>query len=118
MGRLTTHVLDLARGCPAAGLEVQLWRIDPSSGARTLIRVVTTNSDGRTDDPVLDGEAFQPGLYEFVFLVGSYFADLLPAGEPPFLTAVPVRFTIANGDAHYHVPLLLSPWGYTTYRGS
>jgi hydroxyisourate hydrolase len=109
MGRLTTHVLDTARGRPAAGLEIELRR-----DGRTLRRV-TTNADGRTDGPLLEGEELVPGVYELVFAVGDYFAE---AADPPFLGQVPVRFGIADADAHYHVPLLASPWAYSTYRGS
>lgn len=118
MGRLTTHVLDTAHGRPAAGVEVSLWRIDPQDG-RMLLAETRTNADGRTDAPLLTGPACQAGVYELVFAVGAYFAQhqaLLP--NPPFLDLVPVRFAIADPEAHYHVPLLVSPWAYSTYRGS
>ena len=106
-GRLTTHVLDTAHGRPAAGIPVELARLDGE--ARELLASVTTNADGRTDAPLL--EKLEPGTYELVFSVGAHFAE-------GFLDRVPVRFTIADADAHYHVPLLVSPWSYSTYRGS
>lgn len=116
-GYLTTHVLDLAQGRPAAGLRVELWRLEPD-GARTLLTTTITNSDGRVDAPLLAGEAFRAATYELVFAVDAYFAAAGLAASPPFLTSVPVRFTIADPDAHYHVPLLVTPWAYSTYRGS
>ena len=112
-GRLTTHVLDTAQGRPASGLAIELWR----DGA-CLLRVVT-NADGRTDAPLLTGDDLVAGVYELVFLVGDYFARAgLAQGSLPFLDRVPVRFGIVDADAHYHVPLLTSPWAYSTYRGS
>ncbi len=116
MGALTTHVLDTAQGRPGAGIRVELYAIDPE---RRLVRSVETNHDGRCDAPLLDGEAFRTGEWELVFHVGEYFAaqEGLTLPDPPFLNQVTVRFGIA-ADAHYHVPLLVSPWGYTTYRGS
>ncbi|HEY7020307.1 MAG TPA: hydroxyisourate hydrolase [Ktedonobacterales bacterium] len=116
-GYLTTHVLDLAQGRPAAGMRVELWRL-ADDGARTLDVTTVTNADGRVDEPLLAGEAFQTGTYELLFDVGSYFAAQGLGASPPFLTSVPVRFTIADLDAHYHVPLLVTPWAYSTYRGS
>lgn len=117
-GRLTTHVLDTAHGRPAAGMSIALWRIDVG-GAREFLKEVRTNSDGRTDQPMLAGDEFTPGVYELVFQVADYFAALAPAlPSPPFLSAVPVRFGIADPETHYHVPLLTSPWAYSTYRGS
>ena len=113
MGRLTTHVLDTARGRPAAGLTVELW------AGSTLVRTVRTNADGRTDEPLLGGDAFVAGTYRLVFRVGDYFAGSgLAAEGSPFLDQVPVQFGIADPSAHYHVPLLVSPWAYSTYRGS
>ena len=106
-GRLTTHVLDTANGRPAAGIPIELARLDGER--REPLRAVATNADGRTDEPLL--EDLEPGTYELVFDVGGHF----PEG---FLDRVPVRFTIADADAHYHVPLLVSPWSYSTYRGS
>ncbi|NJK79282.1 MAG: hydroxyisourate hydrolase [Chloroflexaceae bacterium] len=119
MGRLTTHVLDTAQGRPAANLRIDLWALHPHTDERVLIKTVITNRDGRTDVPLLEGEAFKTGVYELCFAVGDYFATeplLQPA--PPFLDVVPVRFGIANASEHFHVPLLVSPYSYTTYRGS
>ena len=110
MGRLTTHVLDTASGRPAAGLRLSLFRVDGNE-PRALVDC-TTNADGRCDAPLLDGEALAPGCYELVFQVGAYF------GAAAFLDEVPVRFRIVDPAQHYHVPLLVSPFGYTTYRGS
>lgn len=115
-GRLTTHVLDTARGRPAAGLRLALYRIDDEQRAHVVSAV--TNADGRCDAPLLEGAAFAPGEYELVFAAGDYLRESGAAlAEPPFLDTVPIRFAIAE-DAHYHVPLLLSPYGYSTYRGS
>lgn len=117
-GRLTTHVLDLAAGRPAAGLRVQLFRLDEGGEPRPLADV-TTNADGRTDRPLLEGPALAPGVYELVFHVADYFrARGLALPEPPFFDRVPVRFGIADPGGHYHVPLLVAPWGYSSYRGS
>ena len=118
-GFLTTHVLDTARGRPAAGMGVELVRID-ESGERRLLKAVRTNADGRTDEPLLGEEEFERGLYELAFDVGEYFAGQPEAGssDPPFLDRVPIRFGIADLQSHYHVPLLASPWSYGTYRGS
>ena len=110
MGKLTTHVLDMARGKPGAGVRVELFRLDGDQ--RSLAADTKTNADGRTDAPLLEGAKFKPGTYEIVFHVGAYFA-----GEG-FLDLVPVQFKIADAGAHYHVPLLCSPWSYSTYRGS
>ena len=113
MGRLTTHILDTAIGRPAAGVRVVLRR-----DGQSLAEVVT-NADGRTDKPLLDGAAFKPGRYELTFHVGDYFRRRGAAlADPPFLDCVPIRFSIADAHAHYHVPLLCSPWSYSTYRGS
>jgi hydroxyisourate hydrolase len=118
MGRLTTHVLDIAQGRPAAGVEIELWRLGPGD-ARELVAAAVTDADGRTTEPLLTGEALQAGGYELIFAVGDYFAGQhLALTDPPFLDLVPVRFTLADPDAHYHVPLLASPWSYATYRGS
>jgi 5-hydroxyisourate hydrolase len=112
---LTTHVLDTAAGRPAAGLRLQLFRLDPSGDGRELLKEATTNADGRTDAPLLDEP--EAGVYEVSFEVGEYFAgEGIP--DPPFLGRVPVRFGIADPSSHYHVPLLVSPWSYSTYRGS
>ena len=116
-GFLTTHVLDTARGCPAQGLKITLYRID--GGGRERIAETVTNADGRTDSPILPQERFATGLYELVFAAGDYLRATGQAGaEPLFLDQVPIRFGMAEGDSHYHVPLLLSPFGYSTYRGS
>lgn len=117
-GRLTTHVLDTARGHPAAGIAIELWRLD-ADGGRALLKTVRTNADGRTDEPLLDAGEMAAGSYELVFAVGAYFAaHAVATSTPPFLDRVPVRFGIAEPAAHYHVPLLASPWAYSTYRGS
>jgi 5-hydroxyisourate hydrolase len=117
MGRLTTHVLDTHGGTPAAGMRVELFRVD--AGGATPVAEVMTNGEGRCDGPLLSGEALRPAVYELRFHVGAYFAArgvALP--EPPFLDVVPVRFGVADAAGHYHVPLLVSPWAYATYRGS
>ncbi|MEI4472502.1 hydroxyisourate hydrolase [Frigidibacter sp. MR17.24] len=115
-GYLTTHVLDTARGCPAAGLRIELYRL--SGTARDKLAEAVTNADGRTDAPILR-EGFAPGTYELVFHAGAYLdASGAPPEDPRFLDVVPLRFGISDGAAHYHVPLLLSPFGYSTYRGS
>ena len=112
-GYLTTHVLDTALGTPAAGLPITLYRIE--GAARTEIAHATTNADGRTDTPILPQDAFATGTYELVFDAGAY---LVATGRPDsFLGLIPIRFAMAEAD-HYHVPLLLSPFGYSTYRGS
>ena len=117
-GRLSTHVLDTAQGRPAADLVVELWRCDSDQPAR-LLKTVSTNADGRTASPLLEGAELQAGVYRLVFLVGAYFArQPLAAAQPAFLDRVPVQFGIADPLAHYHVPLLVSPWAYSTYRGS
>ena len=115
MGRITTHVLDTAAGKPAAGLQVALRKLD---GTPAVLAQAVTNADGRVDQPLLEGAAFQPGCYEITFHVGEYFrrtGTALP--DPPFLDVVPIRFGVA-ADGHYHVPLLVSPYCYSTYRGS
>lgn len=118
-GRLTTHVLDIVHGRPAAGLAVELYRIDPELDVRERIILVRTNAEGRTDGPLLAGDALTEGIYELVFGVGDYFAAVGRANAPiPFLDKVPIRFGISDPDANYHVPLLASPWAYSTYRGS
>lgn len=113
-GFLTTHVLDTAHGKPAAGMEIELARFD-KNGERHVIKTVRTNDDGRTDDPLLTEAEFERGEYEIVFSAGEYFGE---DGDPPFLDKVPIRFGVSDPDAHYHVPLLASPWSYSTYRGS
>lgn len=115
MGRLTTHVLDTATGRPASGLKLTLDRVD---GSRVRLREAVTNADGRVDTPLLEG-ALDAGRYEIVFHAGDYLkASGANLPDPAFLDEVPIRFGIAEADGHYHVPLLLSPFGYSTYRGS
>ena len=115
MGRLSTHVLDTAQGVPGQGVSVKLFSL---VGDRHLIASTTTNADGRTDDPLLNEETFRAGRYELEFAVGAYFRNSdLPSTEPPFLDDVVIRVTLAEGQ-NYHVPLLVSPWSYSTYRGS
>ena len=108
MGKLSTHVLDTANGRPAAGMKIELRHVPSGEVVKTL----TTNSDGRTDEPVLGPAEIAAGEYELVFHVGAYF------GQTKFLDVVPVRFRIADAGQNYHVPLLCSPWSYSTYRGS
>ena len=115
-GFLTTHVLDTARGRPAAGMTLELFRIE--GGKQRSLKTVETNPDGRTDGPILPEGEFVTGLYEIIFRVGDYFAGYEGVGDPPFLDVVPIRFGVADPSAHYHVPLLVSPWSYSTYRGS
>ena len=120
MGKLTTHVLDTAQGRPADGIEIALYRVSGNSHKR--IASAVTNSDGRTDTPILPEDKFATGTYELIFFVGEYLksSGLVKAeGDAPlFLDQVPIRFGIADADSHYHVPLLISPYGYSTYRGS
>ena len=116
-GYLTTHVLDTARGRPAGGLTVHLYRLDGAN--RLILATVQTNADGRTDAPILPKGQLVPGQYELVFEAGAYLDALDPEGAGTrFLDEIPIRFGISDGAAHYHVPLLLSPFGYSTYRGS
>lgn len=115
MGCLTTHVLDTAQGRPAGGLRVDLYRV----GHADQLATGTTNDDGRLEAPLLEGEALTVGTYELVFHAGDYLhAQDLSLTDPPFLDQVVIRFGIADPEEHYHVPLLLSPFGYSTYRGS
>ena len=114
MGWLSTHVLDTARGVPAAGVRVVLYRVS-GTGHRKLGEFVT-NADGRVEGPLLEGGGFSAGSYELVFCAGDYLRGQGLSGD--FLDEIPVRFAVADGTAHYHVPLLLSPFGYSTYRGS
>ena len=114
-GYLTTHVLDTANGCPAQGMKIALYRLD---GERRLIAETVTNHDGRTDSHILPESAFEPGAYELVFHVGDWLDSTgHQAPQPRFLDVVPLRFGMSEQD-HYHVPLLISPYGYSTYRGS
>ncbi len=112
-GRITTHVLDTAAGMPAAGLKIDFYHLNGS--ARDLLKSVTTNGDGRCDEALLAGDAMQAGVFELVFHVGDY---LNRDEAVSFLDQVPVRFGVDDASAHYHVPLLVSPFGYSTYRGS
>lgn len=115
-GYLTTHVLDTARGCPAEGLKIELFKID--GDARQHLKTLVTNSDGRTDEQILPAEAFEVGTYELIFHAGAYLDAIgTPPESPRFLDVIPLRFGMSEAS-HYHVPLLLSPFGYSTYRGS
>ncbi len=114
MGKLTTHVLDTARGKPGAGISVKLFSLEND---RHLVATSVTNDDGRTDQPLLEGDTYRSGSYELEFAIGPYFAGAKLADDPPFLDEVVIRFSVAD-DQHYHVPLLVSPWSYSTYRGS
>ena len=119
MGRLSTHVLDTVSGRPANNVAIELRRLPHERDAGPLARAVT-NADGRTDAPLLSGADLLPGVYEITVHVGDYFKAQGTPGlaDPPFLDAVPIRFTVADADGHYHVPLLVTPWSYSTYRGS
>ena len=114
-GYLTTHILDTAKGCPAADVAIELFR--PGGEKRELLNRLRTNNDGRTDEPILKPGQLQAGQYELVFHIGDYF-DSGSMGINAFLDLVPIRFGISDESAHYHIPLLASPYGYTTYRGS
>jgi len=117
MARLSTHVLDTAHGVPAIGVRIELYARDKDSPR--LISANMTNQDGRTPEPLLQGDSIPTGLYELVFYAGDYFRSLgLPLREPAFLDQIRIAFGIADSTGNYHVPLLLSPYGYTTYRGS
>ncbi len=116
MGRLTTHVLDTAAGKPAAGVNVEVYRVGDS---HEKVATGTTNADGRVDSPLLEGAAFTPGVYEMQFHAGEYMRRHgVATVEPAFLDVIPIRFSVSAADQHFHVPLLLSPFGYSTYRGS
>ncbi|MFH5182089.1 hydroxyisourate hydrolase [Paenibacillus sp. TAB 01] len=123
-GRLTTHVLELSCGRPAVGMRLELFRLS-TGGERKYLLGSKTNADGRVDKPLLEGEALQPGAYELVFHVAEYYrlagqdhGDEISSGQFPFLDQVPVRFGVGDSASHYHVPLLVAPGGYSTYRGS
>lgn len=117
MARLSTHVLDIRSGRPAEGVAIRLFRLE--GDARRLLVETRTNGDGRSERPLLSGDAGEPGAYELEFAIGDYFRSAgAPLSEPAFLEIVPIRFAIAEQDGHYHVPLLCSPWAYSTYRGS
>ncbi|MFP7909652.1 hydroxyisourate hydrolase [Pseudomonas aeruginosa] len=117
MGRLTTHVLDAAHGCPGHGIVVDLYRVDGDRLEHVASR--TTNDDGRCDSPLLEGDAYRSGVYQLQFRAGDYYrARGVALTEPAFLDVVVLRFGIDAGQDHYHVPLLISPYSYSTYRGS
>jgi 5-hydroxyisourate hydrolase len=117
MGRLTTHVLDTASGTPAAGMRIDFAIVE--AGGTRHVRTIRTNTEGRTDEPLLAGDSMRAGTFELTFHVADYFrANGVALADPPFLDRVPLRFAIADTAAHYHVPLLCSPWSYSTYRGS
>jgi 5-hydroxyisourate hydrolase len=117
MARLSTHVLDIARGAPAAGLAIELHRV--VDGRRELVTSSVTNSDGRTSSPLIGDGAVEPGVYELTFRAADYFrASGVPLPDPPFFDEIVVRVGLAEPSASYHVPLLLSPYGYSTYRGT
>ncbi|NJK45435.1 MAG: hydroxyisourate hydrolase [Pleurocapsa sp. SU_196_0] len=116
MARLSTHVLDTARGKPASNLKIELFVVGE---ARGLVKTVFTNDDGRTDEPLLTGESIPTGVYELVFHAGAYLRERgLELPQPAFLDEIVIRFGVSDAHGHYHVPLLLSPYGYSTYRGS
>jgi 5-hydroxyisourate hydrolase len=116
-GWLSTHVLDTARGVPAEGIKIALYRV--SGNSHSKIAETVTNSDGRTDAPILPAETFKTGIYELIFFTGDYLkAQGDTQGDVMFLDQIPIRFGMNDAEAHYHVPLLLSPYGYSTYRGS
>jgi 5-hydroxyisourate hydrolase len=117
MARLSTHVLDTHSGKPASGVRIDLYAL--ANGAERLVKSVVTNADGRTDQPLLSGTDYRPGVYELRFHAGDYFrARGVELPNPPFVDIAPIRFGMADPDGHYHVPLLVSPWSYSTYRGS
>ena len=117
MARLSTHVLDTARGKPAAGVEVSVSILE--KGAPRRLKAAVTNSDGRTDEPLLSGDSLTVGVYELIFSAGAYFRRMgEKLSEPPFLDEVAIRFGISDPHGNYHVPLLIAPHGYSTYRGS
>jgi 5-hydroxyisourate hydrolase len=121
-GKLSTHVLDTVHGCPANNMQIELWAIaigQQKKEQKTLLKTLYTNQDGRTDELLLNAEEMQVGIYEIWFNVSDYFAThQVPQTEPAFLSRVPIRFGISDISDRYHVPLLVSPWAYSTYRGS
>jgi 5-hydroxyisourate hydrolase len=117
MGKLSTHVLDVTQGKPGVGVALELYRLD--GGSRRLLKQAVTNSDGRCDAPLLQGEEMQAGMYELVFAAGDYFAGQgMALPQPRFIDRVSIAFGIADAGQNYHVPLVVSPWAYSTYRGS
>lgn len=118
MPSVTTHILDLVHGCPAAAVSVCVYFIQ-SETKKEKLNELKTNQDGRVDEPLVRGADFKQGEYELLYNVGEYFGQKgVQAGEPPFLTKVSVRVALSAAEAHYHIPLLISPWGYQVYRGS
>jgi len=118
MAGLTTHVLDTTLGRPAQDMEIELFELH-TNGKRTRLAQVRTNANGRTDEPLINAEQTRVGRFEIVFHVGPYFVKAgVPTADPAFLDDVPIRFAIADVKSHYHVPLVVTPWGYSTYRGS
>ena len=117
MTGISTHVLDTANGRPAANVKIEVLALEPGQAPR-LLSTAVTNADGRTDALLVPAEQLKTGIYEIVFHIGDYFALGGGQSDPPYLTTVPIRVGIANAGAHYHVALLVSPWSYTTYRGS
>lgn len=117
-GHLTTHVLNIAQGQPAVAMSLTLWLLNPANGERHLLKTARTNAHGRTDEPLLSEDEIAVGTYELIFAVGEYFHAQGATDAGIFLDQVPIRFRIANAQEQYHVPLLVSPWAYSTYRGS
>ena len=117
MGKLSTHVLDTTQGKPGAGVKIALFAV--GAAGRVLVKTDTTNADGRCSQPLLEGDAMQPGRYELVFAAGDYFAAQgMALPEPRFIDQVSIAFGIADATQNYHVPLVVTPWSYSTYRGS
>ena len=116
MTKLTTHVLDIYSGKPGKGIKVDLYYVQ--NNKREKLNSVTLNNDGRGDKPLIEGKNFKEGKYELIFFVGDYFKKIIETATIPFLDEVVVKFGISNSNEHYHVPLLVSPWSYSTYRGS
>ena len=115
MTKLTTHCLDTFSGKPAKGIKVEVYSI---SGKREKLNSTILNDNGRSDKPLIEGAVFKEGQYELVFFVGDYFKNITTLSKTPFLNEVVIRFGVSNSKEHYHVPLLVSPWSYSTYRGS
>ena len=115
MTKLTTHCLDTYSGKPAKGIKVEVYSI---SGKREKLNSTILNDNGRSDKPLIEGSAFKEGQYEIIFFVGYYFKNITTLSKIPFLNEVVIRFGVSNAKEHYHVPLLVSPWSYSTYRGS
>jgi 5-hydroxyisourate hydrolase len=116
LGKLTTHVLDTANGRPAAGVRIVLSRLDGE--ARIALGEARTNIDGRVDAPLIEGDPFSPGIYELAFHIGAYFSGTRTTDPLAFLDVIPLRFGVKDANAHYHVPLLVTPWSFSTYRSS